>query len=282
MQQYVVNLARVLRGKRRAISSTAAHLRCPAMRARRVAQHRQCERLCRLALGLLVQEQRHRIEPCPMHRTDLRHRRAQLFGKLQRVNVPAARLHQVAHVQQHQRRQAYCQHRCSEHQLSRQVLRIQHQQYSIRLGSARHLAAQYVNRNTRILRIGIKRIDTRQIDQGQIIPAHTGHQSQPLFHGYAGKVGDLLPQSRQSIEECGFAGVRRPDQHNRPQFALRRRNSRGNERRWSAAGTAHRAASSSSGASFASTLSTSSATGGFTRIASAVSCRRAISIPSTP
>jgi hypothetical protein len=41
MQQHVVDLARALRRKRRAIAGTAAHLRGPTVRARGIAQHRQ-------------------------------------------------------------------------------------------------------------------------------------------------------------------------------------------------------------------------------------------------
>ena len=133
-----------------------------------------------------------------MHGADLGHGSAQLAGQRERVDVAAASLHQIAHVEQHQGRQSQRQHRSGQHQLAGQVQGIEDQQHRIRLGRAGHSAAQHVDGDPGVLRVGIERVDAGQVDERQIGAAHPGHQPHALLDGDAGEVGHLLAQAGQA------------------------------------------------------------------------------------
>ena len=165
MQQHIVDLAGTLDRKRGAVAGLAAQLRGPTVRAGGVAQHRQSERLGGGALGLLMQKERNGVQAGAFDGADLSHRRSEFAGQFERVHLSAALFHQVAHIEQHQGGQPHRQHRRGQHQLPCQMQRIHHQQHGVRLGRAGHLAAQYVNRDARVLAEGIERIDSGQIDQ---------------------------------------------------------------------------------------------------------------------
>ena len=124
MQQDVVDLVRVDGRERHAVAGAAAHLRGPVVRAGRVADHGQLHALGLAVAVLLIEEARDGVEPRAVDGADLRHRRAQFARQLERVDLAAARLHQVRHVQQHQRGQAHGKHRHGQHQLPRQMQRV--------------------------------------------------------------------------------------------------------------------------------------------------------------
>ena len=287
MQQHVVDLARAFHRQRSLIARAPAYLGSPTVSAGRVAHYRQRQRLGGGAFGLLVQEEGNRIQAGAAHGADLGHRRAQLARQLERVDLAAPGLHQVAHVQQHESRQSHRQHRRGQHQLPLEVQGIQNQQHRIGLGRARHFAAQHVHRDARVFGIGGKRVNAGQVNQRQVRAAHAGHQAHALLHCDPRVVGNLLPQTGQAIEKSGFTGVGRSNQYHRLERRGGRRSAVRLEGRGLAAST-HRAASVSSWISGLaarpepSGFSAPCASGARIRMASAVSWRRAISMPSTP
>ena len=62
-----------------------------------------------------------------------------------------ASLHQVAHIEQHQRGQPNLKYRSGQHQLTGQVQGIEDQQNRVGLGRAGHLAAQHVDSYASVL-----------------------------------------------------------------------------------------------------------------------------------
>jgi hypothetical protein len=162
--------------------------------------------------------------------------------------LATAGLHQVAHVEQNQCRQAQRQYRRGQHQLAGQVKGVEDQQHGIRLRRAGHFASQHIDSDTGILGIGRKRVDAGQVDEGQVRAADASHQAHALFDSDAGVVGDLLTETGQAIEKSGLTGVRRPDQYNGPERPGWGRRGGRHERRWGAA-SAHRTASISSATS---------------------------------
>ncbi len=217
---------------------------------------------------------------------DLGDGRAQLASEFQRVDVAAAGVHQVAHVEQNQRGQAESQNRRGQHQLAGQMQGVENNEHRVRLGRAGHFAAEYVDGDAGVFRIRSQRVDAGQVDQGEVVAAHAGHQAHALLDGDAGVVGHLLAQACQSIEKSGLAGVWRPDEHDGFERSGGGRSGGWDERRNVATGV-HREASMSSGTSKLVSTSASGVLGmpfsaERTRMASAVSWRRAISMPSTP
>ena len=93
------------------------------------------------------QEALNRIEPGALGRADHGHRRTQFAGQRQGIDLAPARRHQVRHIQQHQGRQTHGQHRSGQHELPVQLQRIEHQQDSVRSGSAGHVALQHIDRD---------------------------------------------------------------------------------------------------------------------------------------
>ena len=162
MQENVVDSARALNREWSAISGPAAHLGRPAMRAGGVAHDRKSKGAGRaaglliFAVVLLIQEERNCIEAGSAHGADLGHGSAQFAGQRECVDVAAASLHQIAHVEQDQRRQPQRKHRSGQHQLTGQVQGIENQQHCIRLGRSGHSAAQHVDGDPGVLAVGIE------------------------------------------------------------------------------------------------------------------------------
>ncbi len=138
--------------------------------------------------------------------------RAEFAGQLEGVELAAAGLHQVAHVEENERGQAERKNRRGQHELAGEVQGIEHQQDSVGLGRAGHFALEHVDGDARVLRVGTERVDAGQIDEGEVVAAHAGHQAHALLDGDAGVVGDLLAQAGEAIEKSGFAGVGRADE----------------------------------------------------------------------
>ena len=102
VEQDIVDLARALDRERGAVAGAAADLRGPAVRAGGVAHDGQGERLGGGAVGLLMEEERNGVQAGAVYGADLGHGRAQFAGQLEGVDVAAAGLHQVAHVEQNE------------------------------------------------------------------------------------------------------------------------------------------------------------------------------------
>ena len=218
VQQHVVDLARILGRERSAGSWCAGSPARPSCACWRHCPAREAPAAWLVAAWpSAIAGRVERLEARSMHGADVRYGGAELPRQLERVDLAAARLHQVAHVQQHQRGQTDGEHRRGEHQLAGQMQRVQNQQHRVGLGHARHRAAQHIHGDARVFRVRSERVDSRQIDQRQIVAAHAGHQAHALLDGDAGIVRDLLPQPGEPVEESGFAGIGRPDQHDRPE-----------------------------------------------------------------
>ena len=213
MQQNIVDLARVGRRERGLVTGAAADLRGPVVRAGRVADDGQLDAMGFGVAVLLIEKERDGVEPGAVDGADLRHRRVEFARQLERVDLAAARLHQVRHVEQHQRGQADGKHRHGQHQLARQMQRVQNQQNRVGLGRAGHAAAQHVHGDARVFRVRSERVDAGQIDEREVFAADAGHQSLALLDGDAGVVGDFLAQAGELVEERGLAGVGRADEN---------------------------------------------------------------------
>jgi hypothetical protein len=72
-----------------------------------------------------------------------------------RVDFAAARLHQVAHVEQHMVGRPSEKHGSGEHELAGQVQGIENQQDGVGLGRAGHFAAQHVDGDAGIFRVRV-------------------------------------------------------------------------------------------------------------------------------
>jgi hypothetical protein len=140
---------------------------------------------------LLIEEERDGVEAGAMTALICATGSAELARQLERVDVAAARLHQVAHVEQDQRGQADGKHRRGEHELARQMKRVEHQQNGVGLGRAGHAAAQHVDGDARVFRVGSERVDAGQIDEREVFAADAGHEAHALLDGDAGVVGDF-------------------------------------------------------------------------------------------
>ena len=116
------------------------------------------------------------------------------------------------------------------------------------LGVPGILAAQHIDGDAGIFRVGGERVDAGQVDEGEVVAADAGHEAHALLDGDAGIVGDLLAQAGQAIEKCGFAGVGRADEDDGAQRAVGAASCGRLKGRSFAAGI-HRAASDSLGTS---------------------------------
>ena len=211
------------------------------------------------------------------------------------IDLAAARLHQVAHVEQNERGQAEREHRRGQHELARQVQGIENQQNGVGLGRAGHLALEHVDGDARIFRVGSERVDAGKIDEREVVAAHAGHEAHALLDGDAGIVGDLLAQAGEPIEERGLAGVGRSDEDNGAEIpraqgpgapqtpgSRSRHSSRGLGEFMNFGLTSGLRCSAAIFSSSASISSWGVSAALRTRMASAVSRRSAISMPSMP
>ena len=159
------------------------------------------------------------IESDTLGGADHGHRGAQFAGQGQGIDLATARRHQVRHIQQHQRRQTHGQHRSGQHQLAIQLQSIQHQQHCVRSRSAGHVALQYIDRDSGVLRIRIKAIDPGQVDQGQLAMPDPAHAGGVMLHRDPGIVGHFLAHAGQAIEKSRLTGIRRPNERDRADFS---------------------------------------------------------------
>ncbi len=215
VEQDIVDLAGLFDRKRSLVAGAPADLRGPGVRTGRIAQDGQRQRFGGGAVARLVEKQRNRVQTRSVGGADLGHRGTQLPGKFQRIHLSAARLHQVAHVQQDHGGQPQRQHGRGQHQLAGEMQRIEDDEYGVGLGRAGHLAAQHIDGDARVLGVRRERVDAGQIDEGEVFTADSSHGAHALFHGHAGIVGHLLAQAGQAVEEGGFATVRGADQDDR-------------------------------------------------------------------
>ena len=172
----------------------------------------------------------------------------------------------------------------SQHQLAGQVKGIEDEDDGVGLGGSRHFALEDIDGHAGIFGVGRERVDTGQVDEGEVVAADAGHKAHALFDGDAGVVGYFLAQASQAIEKSGLSRVGRADKDNGLECPGGMRSLGGLEGGCLAAG-AHRPTSRSSGvwvgvARCRPPWDADSLSGVRTRMESAVSWRRAISIPS--
>src|SRR5450631_369270 len=121
MKQEIVELATVRCREGSAIAGAAADLGSPAMGAGGVAENGQRKRLVEFLLSKLIQKQGYSVQAGSVCCADESDRCAQLASQFERINQSAARFHEIAHVEQNQRRKSQGEHRSSEHKLARKV-----------------------------------------------------------------------------------------------------------------------------------------------------------------
>jgi hypothetical protein len=137
---------------------------------------------------------------------------AEFAGERERVQLAAAILHLIGHVEQHQRGQPDGEDRRGQHELPVHVGGVEHQQDAVGLGHTGHLAGEHVDGNAGIFGVSRERVDAGQIDQGEVAAADRLHAAGVVLHSDARVVGDLLAHAGEAIEEGGLAGVRRTDE----------------------------------------------------------------------
>ena len=162
---------------------------------------------------LLIEEERDGVKAGAVDGADLGHGRAEFAGQLEGVDLAAAGLHQVAHVEQHEGGQAEGKDGRGQHELAGEVQGIEDEEDSVGLGRAGHFAPEHVDGDAGILREGGEGVEAGEVDEGEVVAAYAGHQAHALLDGDAGVVGDLLAQAGEAIEKSGFAGVGRADEH---------------------------------------------------------------------
>jgi hypothetical protein len=60
--------------------------------------------------------------------------------------------------------------------------------------------SKHIDRNARVFRVRVKRIESGQVDEREVVAANAGHAAHALLDGNSRIIGDLLPQSGQAIE----------------------------------------------------------------------------------
>ena len=214
VQQYGVQAARPQRSRGRLVVGARGDLRGPTAAGGGALQDGQ---LHGAELGgecvVGVQEKLwDDVEPRALCRADQSHRMPKLSRQCEGVQLAAARLHLIGHIQQHERRQADGEDGRGKHELPVQVGGVEDKQNAVGLGDARHLAGQHFDRDARVLGVRGERVDSGQVDERQVVAPDGLHSARVVLHGYAGIVGHLLTHPGQSIEKGGLAGVRRADQ----------------------------------------------------------------------
>jgi hypothetical protein len=102
--------------------------------------------------------------------------RAEFAGKLEGIDVAAALLHEVGHVEQDEGGQADGKDGRGEHQLAGEVQGIEDEDDGVGLGGAGHFAAEHVDGDAGIFRVGSEGVDAGQIDEGEVVAADAGHE----------------------------------------------------------------------------------------------------------
>ncbi len=153
---------------------------------------------------------------------------------------------------------------------------VEDEEDGIRPWRARHFALEHVDGDAGVFRVWGEGVDAGQVNEGEVVAVDAGHGAHALLDGDAGVVGHLLAEAGEAIEKSGLARIGRADEDD------------GAERAWGgrlgwledrdlAAGI-HRAASARGLGAAELTISGSAF---LTRMALAVSRRRAICKPST-
>ena len=213
MQKNRIQTARPVRRRRRLILALGADIRGPGPALGNILDHRQLHQ--RRGLGSRVggarQELQNLVESFAARRADQSHRRSQLHAQFGHVHAAAAARQIVGHVQDHQRRQTQAEHGRRQHQMTRQVGRIEDQQYGIRLGQILHLAEQNVVGDALVFGAGFQAIDAGEIDGENFAAALHLDLAHAMFHRHAGEVRYFLAQAGEPVEQGRFAGVGRSD-----------------------------------------------------------------------
>ena len=157
------------------------------------------------------------LEALALRGGDQRHRMTQLLSQSERVELAAAGVHLIGHVQQHESRQADRKDRRGQHQLPIHVGCVQHQQNAVGDGYAGHIAGKHIDCDAGVFGVGGEAVDAGEIDQREVAATDTLHLAGVVFHGHAGVVCDLLAQAGETVEQGRLAAVWRPDERHGPQ-----------------------------------------------------------------
>ena len=103
-----------------------------------------------------MEEERDGVEAGTVDGADLGDGRAEFASELERVYFAAAGFHEVAHVEQNEGGQAESKNRGGEHELAGEVQGVEDEEDRVGLGRAGHFAAQHVDGDAGILRVGVR------------------------------------------------------------------------------------------------------------------------------
>ena len=214
MEQYRIQAARPQRGGRRLIVGAGGDLRGPGAAGGGCLDDRQLHGARRFLDDIVGVEEEFGddVEACAFGGADERDGMAEFAGQGERIQLAAAVLHLIGHIQQHQRGQPDGEDRRGQHQLAVHVGGVQDQENAVGLGHAGHLAGQHVDGHACIFGVSRERVDAGQIDEREVAAANGLHTAGVVLHGDAGIVGDLLTHPGKPVEEGGLARVRWADE----------------------------------------------------------------------
>ena len=140
---------------------------------------------------------------------------AKLARQLQHVHLAALLVQLVGHVEQHQGGESESDDAPGQNQMAVQVIGVEDENDGVGQLRAGHAAVEHIHRDALILRLGIETVNAGQVNQVDLVAALQTIAAGMVLHGDAGEVADLLAQSRQAVEERGFAGIGRTDDGHR-------------------------------------------------------------------
>jgi len=137
---------------------------------------------------------------------------AELFGEGEGVDLTAAGLELVGHVEQHERGQADGEDRRGEHELAVHVRGVEDEEDAVGDGDAGHLAGEDFDGYAGVFGVGGERIDAGEVDEREVAAADGLHLAGVVLDGDARVVGYLLAHASEAVEEGRLAAVWRADE----------------------------------------------------------------------
>ena len=206
MQEEAVEAARPDGRRGGLIFRRFAHARGPLAAAREVGEDREEVHRPRDA-DAPPQELQDRVVPLAGRRADERDGRAEPLGESFGLYVAAALLQLVGHVQDDEGRQTQGEDRRRQDEVAAEVRDVEDEEDRVGLRNTRHPPHQDVVRHLLVLRARREAVDAREVDDVELGCVFDLQLAEVLLDRDAGKVGDLLAQTGQAVEEGRLAGV---------------------------------------------------------------------------
>ena len=147
---------------------------------------------------------------------DLDHRHAELLLERPLVDADAPRLGGIHHVERQNHRAADLEHLQREVEIAVEVGRVHHEDDQVGRRGVGLQAQQHVAHDDLVGRPGTQAVAAGQVEQ--LDAASGGERADPelLLHRDARVVGDLLPQSRERVEQRRLARIRVAEDRDSP------------------------------------------------------------------